>query len=124
MRKYINNLLRQRENLTVYFKSKKAIIWHDLLLPHIESSQYIQYYIIQSLILMRAKKVPREKPSELRMYDRCQSRVSRRGGVITIPLLYLPLSITYFFKVDEAIKSVIDSYYLTKGKKDWIDLEK
>jgi hypothetical protein len=43
---------------------------------------------------------------------------------LTIPLLYLPLSITYFFKVDEAIKSVIDSYYLTKGKKDWIDLEK
>jgi hypothetical protein len=42
---------------------------------------------------------------------------------LTIPL-YLPLSITYFFKVDEAIKSVIDSYYLTKGKKDWIDLEK
>jgi hypothetical protein len=42
---------------------------------------------------------------------------------LTIPL-YLPLPITYFFKVDEAIKSVIDSYYLTKGKKDWIDLEK
>lgn len=42
---------------------------------------------------------------------------------LTIPL-HLPLSITYFFKVDEAIKSVIDSYYLTKGKKDWIGLEK
>ena len=42
---------------------------------------------------------------------------------LTIPQ-YLPLSITYFFKVDEAIKSVIDSYYLTKGKKDGIDSEK
>ena len=42
---------------------------------------------------------------------------------LTIPQ-YLPLSITYFFKVDEAIKSVIDSYYLTKGKKEWIDSEK
>jgi hypothetical protein len=35
---------------------------------------------------------------------------------LTVPQC-LPLSITYFFKVDEAIKSVIDSYYLTKGKK-------
>jgi hypothetical protein len=42
---------------------------------------------------------------------------------LTIPQ-YLPLSITYFFKVDGAIKSVIDSYYLTKGKKDGIDSEK
>jgi hypothetical protein len=42
---------------------------------------------------------------------------------LTIPQ-YLPLSITYFFKVDGAIKSVIDSYYLTKGKKEWIDSEK
>ena len=42
---------------------------------------------------------------------------------LTIPQ-YLPLSITYFFKVDEAIKSVIDSYYLTKGKKEWMDSEK
>ncbi len=42
---------------------------------------------------------------------------------LTIPL-YLPLSITYFFKVDEAIESVIDSYYLTKDKKEWIDSEK
>jgi hypothetical protein len=42
---------------------------------------------------------------------------------LTIPQ-YLPLSITYFFKVDGAIKSVINSYYLTKGKKDGIDSEK
>jgi hypothetical protein len=42
---------------------------------------------------------------------------------LTIPQ-YLPLSITYFFKVDGPIKSVIDSYYLTKGKKDGIDSEK
>jgi hypothetical protein len=42
---------------------------------------------------------------------------------LTIPQ-YLPLSITYFFKVNGAIKSVIDSYYLTKGKKDGIDSEK
>ena len=42
---------------------------------------------------------------------------------LTIPE-YLPLSITYFFKVDEAIESVIDSYYLTKGKKEWFDSEK
>jgi hypothetical protein len=42
---------------------------------------------------------------------------------LTVPQ-YLPLSITYFFKVDGAIKSVIDSYYLTKGKKDGIDSEK
>jgi hypothetical protein len=42
---------------------------------------------------------------------------------LTIPQ-YLPLSITYFFKVDWGIKSVIDSYYLTKGKKDGIDSEK
>jgi hypothetical protein len=42
---------------------------------------------------------------------------------LTIPL-YLPLSITYFFKVDKGLKSVIDSYYLTKGKKDGIDSEK
>jgi hypothetical protein len=38
--------------------------------------------------------------------------------------LHLPLSTTYFFKVDKAVKSVIDSYYLTKGKKERIDLEK
>jgi hypothetical protein len=38
--------------------------------------------------------------------------------------LYLLLSITYFFKLDEAIEFVIDSYYLTKGKKEWIDSEK
>jgi hypothetical protein len=40
-----------------------------------------------------------------------------QGGLELTTPLYLPLSITYFFKVDEAIKSVIDSYYLTKGKK-------
>jgi hypothetical protein len=44
-------------------------------------------------------------------------------GELTVPQ-YLPLSITYFFKVDGAIKSVIDSYYLTKSKKEWIDSEK
>jgi hypothetical protein len=76
MRKYINNLLRQRENLTFYFKSKKAIIWHDLLLPHIESSQYIQHYIIQSLIQMRAQKVLREKPSKIRL-DTIRRRAQR-----------------------------------------------
>ena len=42
---------------------------------------------------------------------------------VTTPL-FLLLSITYFFKVDEAIEFVIDSYYLTKGKKEWIDPEK
>jgi len=47
-----------------------------------------------------------------------------QGDVELTTLLYLLLSITYFFKVDEAIKSVIDSYYLTKGKKEWIDSEK
>jgi hypothetical protein len=47
-----------------------------------------------------------------------------QGGVELNTPLYLPLSITYFFKVDGAIKSVIDSYYLTKGKKDGIDSEK
>jgi hypothetical protein len=35
---------------------------------------------------------------------------------LTIPL-HLSLSVTYFFKVDETIKSVIDSHHLTKGKK-------
>jgi hypothetical protein len=47
-----------------------------------------------------------------------------QGGVELTTPLYLPLSITYFFKVDEAIKSVIDSYYLTKDKREWIDPEK
>ena len=47
-----------------------------------------------------------------------------QGDVELTTPLYLPLSITYFFKVDEAIESVIDSYYLTKGKKEWIDSEK
>jgi len=37
---------------------------------------------------------------------------------VSTPFYYL------FFKVDEVIKSVIDSYYLTKGKKDGIDSEK
>jgi hypothetical protein len=40
-----------------------------------------------------------------------------QGDVEVTTPLYLLLSITYFFKVDEAIKSVIDSYYLTKDKK-------
>jgi hypothetical protein len=47
-----------------------------------------------------------------------------QGDVELTTPLYLPLSITYFFKVDGAVKSVIDSYYLTKGKKDGIDSEK
>ena len=47
-----------------------------------------------------------------------------QGDVELTTPLYLPLSFIYFFKVDEAIKSVIDSYYLTKGKKEWIDSEK
>jgi hypothetical protein len=47
-----------------------------------------------------------------------------QGDVKLTTPLYLPLSIIYFFKVDESIKSVIDSYYLTKGKKERIDLEK
>jgi hypothetical protein len=47
-----------------------------------------------------------------------------QGDVELATPMYLLLSITYFFKVDEAIKSVIDSYYLTKGKKEWIDSEK
>jgi hypothetical protein len=42
---------------------------------------------------------------------------------LTIPL-YLLLSNTYFFKVDEAVKYVIDSFCLTKGKIEWIDSEK
>ena len=42
---------------------------------------------------------------------------------LTTPM-HLLLSITYFFKVDEAKKSTIDSYYLTKGKKERIDSEK
>jgi hypothetical protein len=49
------------------------------------------------------------------MVRSCQSCVSRRCEVnrtsISTPFYCL------FFKVDEAIKSVIDSYYLTKGKK-------
>jgi hypothetical protein len=47
-----------------------------------------------------------------------------QGDVELTTPLYLPLSITYFFKVDEAIESVIDSYHLTKGKKEWIASEK
>jgi hypothetical protein len=47
-----------------------------------------------------------------------------QGDVELTTPLYLPLPFTYFFKVDEAIESVIDSYYLTKGKKDGIDSEK
>jgi hypothetical protein len=42
---------------------------------------------------------------------------------LTTPMRLL-LSITYFFKADEAKKSVIGSYYLTKGKKERIDSEK
>ena len=40
-----------------------------------------------------------------------------QGDVELTTPMYLPLSITYFFKVDEAIKSVIDSYYLLKIKR-------
>jgi hypothetical protein len=40
-----------------------------------------------------------------------------QGDVELTTPLYLLLSITCFFKVDEVVKSVIDSYYLTKGKK-------
>jgi hypothetical protein len=47
-----------------------------------------------------------------------------QGDVELTTPQYLPLPITYFFKVDEAIESVIDSYYLTKGKKEWFDSEK
>jgi hypothetical protein len=50
----------------------------------------------------------------LEWYASFQSRVSRQCEV------YLTSESTpfyYLFKVDEAIKSVIDSYYLTKGKK-------
>ena len=47
-----------------------------------------------------------------------------QGDVELTTPLYLLLSIIYFFKVDEVVKSVIDSYYLTKGKKEWIDSEK
>jgi hypothetical protein len=47
-----------------------------------------------------------------------------QGDVELTTPQYLPLSITYFFKVDKATKSVIDSYYLTKGKKERIDSEK
>jgi hypothetical protein len=47
-----------------------------------------------------------------------------QGDVELTTPLYLPLPFTYFFKVDGAIKSVVDSYYLTKGKKDGIDSEK
>ena len=47
-----------------------------------------------------------------------------QGGVELTTPLYLLLSIAYFFKVDEAIEFVIDSYCLTKGKKEWIDPEK
>jgi hypothetical protein len=45
-----------------------------------------------------------------------------QGDVELTTPLYLLLSITCFFKVDEVVKSVIDSYYLTKGKKEQIDL--
>jgi hypothetical protein len=47
-----------------------------------------------------------------------------QGDVELTTPLYLPLPFTYFFKVDGAIESVVDSYYLTKGKKDGIDSEK
>ena len=51
-------------------------------------------------------------------------KVMCQGDVELTTPLYLLLSIIYFFKVDEVVKSVIDSYYLTKGKKEWIDSEK
>jgi len=66
---------------------------------------------------------PEKNLQNLEWYDSCQSRVSRRCGVNHTSVSIL-LSIIYFFKVDEAKKSVIDSYYLTKGKKEWIDSEK
>ena len=43
---------------------------------------------------------------------------------LTTPLCIFYSFLLPFFKVDEAIKSAIDSYYLTKGKKERIDSEK
>jgi hypothetical protein len=58
----------------------------------------------------------------LEWYASFQSRVSRQCEVNLLTSESAPFY--YFFKVDEAIKSVIDSYYLTKGKKERIDSEK
>jgi hypothetical protein len=78
----------------------------------------ISAFIIGSIQTMFLEKTFRIENDAIAVKAVCQ------GGVELTTPLYLLLSITYFFKVDEAIKSVIDSYYLTKGKKEWIDSQK
>jgi hypothetical protein len=67
--------------------------------------------------------VSREKPSKIENGAIAVKAMYQGYVQLTTPM-HLLLSITYFFKVDEAKKSTIDSYYLTKGKKERIDSEK
>jgi hypothetical protein len=67
-------------------------------------------------VVTGAEGFKREKPSKIEN-GTIAVKAEYQGDVDLTTPLNLPLSIIYFFKVDEATKSVIDSYYLTKGKK-------
>jgi hypothetical protein len=85
---------------------------------HLNPRTVISAFIIKSIQVMFPEKTFRIENGTIAVKAVYQDDVK-----LTTPL-YLLLSITYFFKVDKATKSVIDSYYLTKGKKERIDSEK
>jgi len=67
--------------------------------------------------------VSREKPSKIENATIAVQAVYQGYVQLTTPM-YIYSFLLLFFKVDEAKKSMIDSYYLTKGKKERIDSEK